>query len=1172
MRFTTYLITNRLLMELKNEFLQGLGKEYEYRKIKYKHDLMYFLKVEAKNTLLKKIKEILSKKPNSGIKFHVGVQIELKKITKGNTTKAYPWFLSSVNSVYYLSKDISKIIRKVLGEILDKFEAYLQLGSGFVFHKVLALGLNIAEFIPLRGGFTHFSQLPKELKCKRACISFSCNDGMNDCFIYAVLGFLYPKKINRSRKGSYKQLISTLDCSNLSYPTKILEIPTFEKRNGLCITVYSWRNKMPVVIYHSKNKVGADRCIDLLLIKEHFHLITNLSRLIGSSFSKEHCKKYVCRSCLSSYRSKQKLDHHKVFCIGDGYLFQMPEEDENVLEFKNYRYQIPLDFTIYYDFESLLKRDKNDVKVHQTHLPIACGAKRICYTNPKYNSELFIHVGFDCVEKFIQFLLKQMEEIFNIHLLEYYPIYMTEKDKQYFKRQDFCEFCRTKFGRYVKKVRDHSHLNRNRVEGNFRYALCEFCNLTYAARNYTVNVIAHSSMRYDTHFLVTALAKTAKKEKLFFKILPKNSEQNLQINFGNFIFKDSYAFLPSSLAKIIEGMEKIPKNFPTLYEFAKSDEKFRKLCRKGVFAYSFLDDEKKLSMKGLPSKDCFFDELSNKHITYKEFLYAKMIYETFECKNFQDYMVLYLCTDVCLLIDSFEQFRKMILECFKLDPLHFISTPHLSLHAMLKMTNVQIELFKSYDMYSFVHQACRGGVSFIGTRYAEAYNESLSDYVDKSENNKTSHILYFDCTNLYAFGLNSCLPLNSFEWLNKKAVESFDLMAIPQNSDFGFFLEVDLEYPNHLHDQHNDLPLAPEKKIVTSDMLSPYTKDIASKFKIKIESGKEKLLTHLGDRQNYVVHYKCLQYYVKLGMKITKIHRILKFRQSRWIQPFIEYVTEKRKNSKSEFESLFWKTVNNALYGKLLQNPLKNINLRLVNTRKRFLQLTGKPTFKKLIIYNKSLAGIELRHEKILLNKPVAVAFSVLDLSKLHIYKFHYNFIQQMFPLEKQTLLFTDTDSLCYHIHCETKYLFDIIKANRKYFDLSNFPSESELYHPKNKKRIGTMKLEYLIDNKPNENTIAKFVGLRSKMYALLISSNMTVKRAKGLKEVILKNIHFEKYLSALLGDDPEIHKFKTIRSKKHIIRTENDRKIGLSCFDDKRYVQQHGICTLAHHHYKISK
>ena len=178
--------------------------------------------------------------------------------------------------------------------------------------------------------------------------------------------------------------------------------------------------------------------------------------------------------------------------------------------------------------------------------------------------------------------------------------------------------------------------------------------------------------------------------------------------------------------------------------------------------------------------------------------------------------------------------------------------------------------------------------------------------------------------------MSEYLPYKEFEWL--KNVDKFDVMSINKKSDVGYILEFDLKYPNELH---NDYPLAPEKLIVTNDILSNYGKNIADKYEIKIGDIK-KLIPNLGNKTKYVIHYRNLQLHLSLGMKPAKIYRVLKFKQSNWMKKYIDCNTKKRMCATNDFEKDFFKLMINSVYGKTMENLRKRINVRFVNNKKTF--------------------------------------------------------------------------------------------------------------------------------------------------------------------------------------------------------------------------------------------
>ena len=213
----------------------------------------------------------------------------------------------------------------------------------------------------------------------------------------------------------------------------------------------------------------------------------------------------------------------------------------------------------------------------------------------------------------------------------------------------------------------------------------------------------------------------------------------------------------------------------------------------------------------------------------------------------------------------------------------------------------------------------------------------MSDYDLKKP---STFITYLDKNNLYGWSMSEYLPYEEFKWLEN--VDEFDVNSVNEKSEIGYFLKVDLEYPDQLHELHNEYLLAPEKLAISSDMLSKFCKEIADEYDIKVGDVK-KLIPNLRNKTKYVLHYRNLQLYLSLGMKLIKIHRVLKFKQSDWMKKYIDFNTEKRKNATNDFEKDFFKLMINSVYGKTMENLRKRINLRFVNNEKDFLKYTSRP-------------------------------------------------------------------------------------------------------------------------------------------------------------------------------------------------------------------------------------
>ena len=288
------------------------------------------------------------------------------------------------------------------------------------------------------------------------------------------------------------------------------------------------------------------------------------------------------------------------------------------------------------------------------------------------------------------------------------------------------------------------------------------------------------------------------------------------------------------------------------------------------------------------------------------------------------------------------------------------------------------------------------------------------------------------------------------------------------DSKKGLILEVDLEYPEELHEKHNDYPLGPEKVKVTESMLSDYYQKIANKYKISTGLA-HKLIPTLNNKEKYVLHYRNLQSYLDLGLKLKKVHRVLEFNQSPWLKQYIDFNTQKRTQAKNSFEKDFFKLMNNSVFGKTMENIRKRVDVRLVTDENKLLKMTSKPTYVSSKIFNENLIAVHKIKETLTLNRPAYIGMCILDLSKTLMYDFHYNYIKSKYG-DKAKLLFTDTDSLTYEIATEDVYKDFWNDKDR--FDNSDYPESSQYFKKTNKKGIGKFKDEAA------GMPITEFVGL----------------------------------------------------------------------------------------------
>jgi hypothetical protein len=350
----------------------------------------------------------------------------------------------------------------------------------------------------------------------------------------------------------------------------------------------------------------------------------------------------------------------------------------------------------------------------------------------------------------------------------------------------------------------------------------------------------------------------------------------------------------------------------------------------------------------------------------------------------------------------------------------------------------------------------------------------------------------------------------------------------------------------------NNYPPCPENISIESSSLNGWQQEEHKKTKIK------KLCCTFNDKKDYVINYRYLKLVLSLGVTLKKVNRVLEYKQKDFMKPYIMLNTNLRKASKNEFEKDFYKLCNNAIFGKTLENVRNRINFKLINTEEQALRIKN---MKRFSIFNEDLVGVHLEKAEVKLCKPIYIGQCVLDDSKLTMYNFHYNFMLNKVDRENIDLLFTDTDSLCYHIRKQD--IFEIIKKNKSYFDLSNYPKDHELYDNANNKELGKFKNE-------SPMQITEFIGLRAKLYTYSVDGEKkSHNKCKGVKScVVKKEITIDDYRNTLYNRENKNVKQNGIRSYGHEIFTEQVNKIALSCNDDKVYILDDNIHTRNHGHF----
>ena len=965
-----------------------------------------------------------------GFKFVETLQVKFVKHSNDKKILKNGYFNSTTDLIIN-ETDIKLAIQASQQQILNIIAQWISEGSGWTIQLIENHYINIVNYNPLKG--SSYIKLPQELRnSAKGLINMKNKD--NECFRWCHIRHLNPQDKDPQRiKKTDKQYIEKLDYSSIEFPVTVKQINKIEKLNNICINLFGYEEKQPFPIYISKEKYQDH--MELLLITEgenkHYVLIKEFNKFMFRQNKHEH-KKHFCMYCLQCFSREDVLTKHINNCISINgkQAINMPEKGDKVY-FKNHHKQLPVPFVIYADFEAITEKiqgcqpnnEKSYTEAYQKHTDCGYGYKVVCCYDDKYSKPVQIHRGENAIHKFMENMLEEvnwckskMKKHFNK------PLKMTKEDEKDFQKAIKCRICEQQYTDKDIRVRDHCH-----ITGKFRGSAHQDCNLKLRIKpdNIKIPVIFHNLRGYDSHFIMQQIGKIAKKhayknkrgEECHMNIncIPNNMEKYLAFMLGNhLVFLGSLQFMNSSLDNLIKNLPDEAFKY-TKQEFKK--EQFNLMKQKGIYPYDHMDSFDRFNETKFPVQQDFYSILNNEHISDEQYKHAQNVWDTFNLKTMGDYHDLYLKSDILLLAEVFENFRKTCLQYYKLDPCHYFTSPGLSWDAMLKMTDIKLELMVDIDMFQFIEKGMRGGISYIANRYAKANNKYMKNYDEKTP---SKYIMYLDANNLYGWAMSQYLPTGNFKWLSQNQIEKTNLGKYTENSKKGLILEVDLEYPQELHDLHNDYPLGPEKIKVAKDMLSDYCKKIADKF--NISSGLvHKLIPTLNDKEKYILHYRNLQSYLSLGLKLKKIHRVLEFNQSPWLKQYIDFNTQKRTHAKNSFEKNFFKLMNNSVFGKTMENIRKRVDVRLVTSKEKLLKLASKPTYVSSKIFNENLVAVHKIKETLTMNRPAYIGMCILDLSKTLMYDFHYNYIKHKYG-NKAKLLFTDTDSLTYEIETNDAY------------------------------------------------------------------------------------------------------------------------------------------------------
>ena len=1126
---------------------------------------------------------------------------ELGKVKSEETiflrTSARPLLLNDLNH-----NQLGKRVEECFVETTYRNERFTLSGSGWSMSQIKFINVEIAK-LSFAGGCSNI-RVRNMKNCKTKYL-INPETLSNECFTNAVAMSYLPKStlnLPSKKQGILAREYTKqhFNIKGLKFPMSLQDIRKFELKNRnlkLQINIMTiWKGEL--IPIHKSSTKKPKKVINLFLQRTsrtgHFFLISNLSK-----FLQKGNNRYFCQTCLLSFSSDISLKNHVDLCRkNDAARIVYPADDDPGVRFKSYTKTVMQPLFATADFESTLnpiKRKENGVKYNCDNCKEEGDESKCKHKTSDINHQMPTTYSIALVDNTGKLLFEKTESDYVNVMRKFYDT-LAYIEKQFFpllqkykQKNDYtvsenknfaeatkCYLCDFPFYPHINgrdKVRDHCHYS-----SKYLGAAHSRCNW-YRRVQWRIPIYVHNFQNYDSHFILQGLKYVKKTDNI--RGIPYNMEKFRTLEIGKFTFIDSLHLLPASLDTLVNNLNSdATHQYPILDQvpiFNKKPLLRKELLKKGSYPYEWATSVVKLvQTKKIPKHKYFYSKLKQANITIEEHKRAKNIFKGFKLPNMLAYTQFYCKLDVILLAEVMHAFRNMVMTTFNLDVCQYISAPQLAFDAMLKQLDEPIQRMTDPDMILMCESNIRGGVSFVAERHAhceclekeinkKVKNETESERAKRINDTETDTLFALDANNLYSVAQSSLLPWGNYEWCDGTEIQILtdQILNVPDSGDVGFILDCDLQYGSELHKKHSSFPLLPEKKEFQFSDLSPVSQSYLKTINGEKEAKRyksEKLVTDVTDKKNYVLHYRNLKTYLKAGVKLKKINRAIKFTQKKFLKSYIEKCTAKRANAKTEFEKMLFKLFMNSVYGKFLQNNRKHSEVCICRKYSHFAKQCHSPLYTGHRILDENVTAVFRKKEKVLLDRLYPVGFSILELSKNHMYETWYEFMLPNLGEENVNIVLTDTDSLLIHAKGMSRnQFFDCID---ECMDYSNYPPDHPRFSNANKARPGYFKDE----NKGNYLT--EVIGLKSKCYITkVIDKNSKTKSkkvvCKGIQKATREKLtlkHFRKIVSRVGIKYAETH---AIRSKKHQLYTQKLKKVALTSFDDKRLIQSCGLHTL---------
>lgn len=546
----------------------------------------------------------------------------------------------------------------------------------------------------------------------------------------------------------------------------------------------------------------------------------------------------------------------------------------------------------------------------------------------------------------------------------------------------------------------------------------------------------------------------------------------------------------------------------------------------------------------------------------------------FNMRNAQELLNYGLKAQVLITADIFIDFNKMAMKIFKLSMFQCYSLSEYSFDACFFHTKATYQYIKDPEIIRYFKQnAVHGGPAESITRKVAANTERLLNY---NPNRPRSHILITEENQQYASKLRNKLAIGSYQFLSQEELENFDLLS-DCTGDWNYIVTVQIKYPKHLHPYHTSMPPCPYNRQLRLEDLSEEQQRYFTELNGDVTLPDKKLVMDLIDK-TYTCTLEAVQYYLESGLSVSKPSCCLKFRQAEVLKPFVDKLTQMRKQAnldKDEIGSLLFKSILNLLFGKCLSSSENFVKFELCLTSGDMVKLLSRHTFEDFTVLN-ALEGVclfRIKRLTALYKFPMIMSIQTLDRAKLSLYKM-WDLLRAQFGINNTLLCFYDTDCICAQINDPQNNFFLNLQKLADHFDFSTLPKTHPLYNTENASECGKWKIVTL-------NAVS-VISLRPKAYSIRLKClycpryfddkcgcNL-MKKACGIPQMVTKTqLDHNLYELSMYQEGYRTLKACTVESKNHQL-VVNSREYKFHSLNTRRYLLPDMVHTFAFGDYRI--